>query len=232
MKALVLVLSADVDPYSEMIDTAMSTWDSISVEGFETIYYCDGDKQNTDKVIYVNTKFDFKTMGEKTLRAFEWALNNKDFDYIVRVHSSCYVNKKTLLNYISKLDKESVFCGIEAGSKNGFQYLWGGGHYIISKDVIKKFVDNRDLWDHNYMEDESMSLLATKLGVPYTAGASCSINIKTDGYLLLCYGYESILFNDFSELKDNPNHFYRVKQDGKRYLDKVIMEELYKNLNG
>ena len=231
-KVLILVLSADVEPYSEMITTAMNTWDSVYVDGIETVYYCDYGKQNTDKVIYLNTSYDLKQMGEKTIQALEWSLANKEFDYIARVHSSCYVNKEKLLKYVNDLQQDNVFCGVEATSQNGFQYLWGGCHFIISRDVVQKIVDNKQMWDHKYMEDESMSLLVSRLGIHFTAGASCSINIKTDGYLLLSYGYESILFHDFSELKDNPNHFYRVKQDGKRHLDKFIMEKLYESLNG
>lgn len=232
-KILILVLSADVVPYDKMITTSMNTWDSIDCEGTETIYYCgESNKDNTDKIIYLPVNESLHTMGKKLLLAFEWALKNKEFDYIARVHSSTYVNKKELFNYVQNLETENVFAGAEATSQNGFQYLWGGGHYVISKDVVKKIVDNKDRWNHLWMEDESMSVLVSSLGIPFTAGKSGSIDKLENGWHCISYGGgESISFYQFSDLQRLKHHFYRVKHDKDRSVDEYVMNELFKALN-
>ena len=232
MSVLILVLSADVPPYDAMIQTSMDTWDSKQIPGCQTVYYCgESSKSDTDKIIYLPVPDHLFNIGNKTLTAFEWALQNKEFDYIARVHSSIYVNKEQLMDYIPYLNQTGVFSGIEAPSQNGFQYVWGGTGYIISKDVIRLIVDNKQHWDHTFMEDESMSLLVRKLGIPFTGGnRACSIDKKEHGWQCTSYCGNSTDFTDFKELAPLKHFFYRVKQDGKRELDKFIMNELFKSV--
>lgn len=231
MRVLILVLSADFSPYDRMINTAINTWDSIEVDGVETIFYCgESTKTNTDKIIYINATDYLLNIGHKTLGAFEWALKNKEFDFIARVHSSIYVDKIRLLEYVQSLPKENLFSGTEAESQNGFQYVWGGTGYILSKDVISKIVENKSVWKHQFMEDESMSLVASGLGIPFTLGYAGSIDKMSEGWRCISYGGESITFNEFSELKRLRHHYYRCKQDGHRLRDQYVMEHLFKNL--
>lgn len=230
-KVLILVLSCEKSPYDKMVHTALETWDSLDVPGCETVYYF-GQSQNktTTKFIYLPVKESLTTMGEKTLQALEWALKNKEFDYIARVHSSIYVNKCALIEYVQNLPETNYFAGAEATSANGFQYVWGGVGYIISKDVVEKIVLNRHHWQHKYMEDESMSLLVNWLSVPFSPGYAAGIDNMGDTWRAISYNGESISFTDFAELKRLNHHFYRVKQDGKRWVDEFIMKELFRAL--
>jgi hypothetical protein len=235
-KVLILVLASDFPPYSKMIETSIETWDSVRVDGVETIFYCsekdNPGKQNTDKVLYFPVGNTLHDMGHKNLAMFEWALENKEFDYVARVNASCYVNKKSLLQYVQDLSNENVFVGTECMSVHGFSYQWGGTQYILSKDVIQKIVDNKDKWNHKYMEDESISLLLRELGVPFSQGYSGAIDDMGDHWRCISYGEgESITFTDFSDLKKLNHHFYRVKIDGRRQVDEILMRELFKVLN-
>jgi hypothetical protein len=219
-----------------MIETSKGTWDSVEVEGTETIFYCSKKdnlgKQNTDKVLYFNVPNDLYSMGHKNLAMFEWALANKEFDYVARVNASCYVNKNALIEYVQGLPDENVFAGTECMSVHGFLYQWGGTQYIMSKDVIKKIVDNKERWDHKYMEDESMSLLLRELSVPFSEGYSGAIDDMEEYWRCITYGNgESISFTDFRDLKKLNHHFYRVKIDGRRHMDQFLMKELFKVLN-
>lgn len=229
-RILILVLSADFAPFKKMIETSQSTWDSENIEGIESIYYCCGSHdRNTNKIIYLPIKDHYTSMGEKTLQALEWTLKHKSFDYIVRVNSSCYVDKKRLFGYVQQLPDNNLLAGVEADSQNGFRYLWGGMQWIASKDVIEKICENRNSWNHKYMEDESISLLAKELSIPFYPGKGCSINKTEKGWLLLSYpqGSESKEFTTFGEIKDCGHHFFRVKQEGDRDMDGYIMNQLY-----
>jgi hypothetical protein len=232
-KVLILVMSSQKDPYKKMIETSLSTWDSINIEGVESIFYCGNPvKENTDKFIYFPLDESYQTMGEKTLRAYDWALKNKEFDYVARVNSSCYVNKKELIKYIQTLPDRNVFAGLEVvASKVAEKWMWGGGQYIISRDVIDLIVQNRGMWNHTVMDDQAVSFVANKLSIPYTQGKACSIEKRKDGWTCLCYGEPSIEFIDFVDMNKLVNqYFIRVKQDKDRSLDEYIMKQLYQNL--
>lgn len=230
MKILILVLSADFSPYKEMIETSLSTWDSQQVDDMETVYYCgESDKQNTDKIIYLPIKDTMLRIGYKTLGAFEYALT-KDFDYVARVHSSIYVDKIKLKEFIEKLPKNNIICGVKAMSQNGFGYLWGGLGFILSRDAIEEIVKNKNLWQHKYMEDESLSLIATDLHINTVDNYAGAIDKMPGGWRCISYTGESISFTDFVDLKKLNHHYYRVKCDGHRETDKFIMQELFKVL--
>lgn len=228
-KVLILVLSCESPPYGKMVNTSKQTWDSVSVDGCETVYYF-GISHNprTDKAcVYLPVAESLHNMGEKTIQALEWAINNKEFDYIARVNSSCYVSKKKLINYVQALPETNVFEGLIC-KRETFDYIWGGGQYIISRDVVKKLVEEKAEWNHRYIEDESMSLLASDNDIPFRDGNACSINKTEKGWTLFSYGFgESIEFTDFKEIINTPHYFFRVKQDGKRELDEYIMKELH-----
>lgn len=233
-KVLILVLSSDFEPYSTMIETSMNTWDSVHTEGVETIFYTSQKDNpnwvNTDKVMYFYTGNGLFNMGEKNLAVFEWALQNKEFDFVCRVNASCYVDKKKLIEYVQGLQTTDLFLGVVVNQEP--KWCFGGTHFVISKDVIQKIVDNKQYWDHSEMEDRALSFLVTKIGVPFTSGIkSCSIDSNgSDGWHCISYCGESLDFTDFDELKNKSHFCYRVKQDQKRWVDKFIMEQLFENL--
>lgn len=230
MKILILVLSCENEPYGKMIATAKNTWDSVHVDGVETIYYCGNkEKQNTEDTIYIPVTEELLNLGYKTLGAFEWAINNKEFDFIARVHSSIYVDKKNLYEYCKKLRKDNLFGGAEAMSMHGFKYQWGGVGFILSRDVVQRIVQAKSLWNHKYMEDESLGIITRGLAIPYYPAYSCAIDKMENDWRIITYnGPGSFNFSDFSDLKHLNHHFYRVKHDGDRNVDEYVMNELFK----
>jgi hypothetical protein len=81
------------------------------------------------------------------------------------------------------------------------------------------------------MEDESVSLLAKDLEIPFSNyNKACSIDKQPDGWQLISYCGNSKTFIEFSEIKELGHVYYRVKQDGKRDVDEFIMRELFKYL--
>lgn len=234
-KVLIMVLSCDNEPHGKMIETSKQTWDSVVVEGVETMYYCgQSDLPDTDNVIHFPVEESLYTMGQKDIHAYMWALQNKEFDYVARVNSSCYVDKQRLFDYVQGLSRTNVFEGVQAPHEHAGTYLWGGAHYIISKDVLKAIVDARGMWRHEFIEDVAMSVLVRDLGIPWSIkGNACSINKREDDWLVICYGGdESYEVKELSEMRKYKNqYFYRVKNDLDRGIDEYVMNELYKHLN-
>lgn len=216
-----------------MIETSMRTWDSVEVGGVESVFCCgSSDKEDTDKIKYFDVGNGLFDIGKKTVASLEWALKNKEFDYIARTNASCYCDKKNLIKYVQALPETNVFASAPVTvGKDEEPWCWGGASFVISKDVVKGIVDNKTLWRNDLMEDMSMSYIVNKLKVPYTQGKSGSIDKTEDGWHCISYGGETISFKEFNEIKRLNHHFYRVKCDGNRAQDEFVMRELFKVLN-
>lgn len=229
-KVLILTLSSDVPPYDKMVKTALETWDSVGVENCETYYYFSNrNKKSEGKFLYFPFDESLHTMGYKLLAAFEWALANKEFDYIFRPHSCIYVNKKELVKYVQDLPQIDLFASLPVVT--GDPWMWFGCGAIFSRDVVQKIVDNNNKWNHKEMEDKACSQLAYSLGVPFTPMRACSIDKIAGGWRCTAYNSQGFDFLDFSEIiKSEGQFFYRVKQDGQRDVDDYIMRQLFKYL--
>lgn len=230
-RVLIMVISSQQPPYDKMADTSQETWDSIEVDGVDAIFYFGSPvRPFTDKRIYLGYKEGYHVMSHKTVDAFWWALENKEFDYIARINSSTYVNKKSLLKYAQTLPEENVFNGLIVEG-DAYHWLWGP-FFILSKDVVQKYVDNAHLIDHSVMDDMAISKLMHQLGVNPSCGIGCSIDRSGDKWRAICYGTESFEFSQFSDIIKAKDHWaFRVKQDLDRSQDEYIMRELFKNLN-
>src|ERR1035437_2093505 len=220
-----------------MIKTSLATWDSIDVEGVDSIFYCsqkdNPNWKNSDKVMYFDTGNTLNDMMEKNAEMYQWALLNKEFDYVARINASCYCDKKKLIEYVQGLPNENVFVGVEVTNvaKGNEKWSWGGTNFIFSKDVIQKLIDNRHNFRRDIMEDMATSFIINKLGIEYIKGIpSCSIDKNGSEWICISYIGKSISFTDFADLKDLGHAFYRCKQDADRTQDKFVMEELYKVL--
>jgi len=154
-------------------------------------------KLNNEDLI-LNCSDDSRQMGQKTLQAFEWALYNVNFQYLIRPTPSSYVN----LDYIEKLIDDDFF-------KNEIVYA-GTVHSIKDKDEIKKFfisgstlilnrkcveliVENKTQWNHDYWDDVALADLLQNLDIepidlPRTdiKGNPFKQNIKIDNYQFRC----------------------------------------------
>ena len=232
-KILIAVISCQDYPYLDMISTSQNTWDSVHVEGCETLFYCGlPQKQNTDKIVYFNVQESLHSMGYKDILFFEYALKNKEWDYMARVNASCFVHKQNLTDYCQTLKEKEVFEGLNVVTDGVIQFTWGGGQYVISRDVIEKIVANKGQWNHNEMEDMAMSKLVMKLGITPQPGRACSIDAKGAGWSCLVYGHGSGF--DFSHMNEfkfpEGQYFFRIKQDNQRHLEAGIMHELKSKL--
>jgi hypothetical protein len=162
---------------------------------------------------------DYKTIGYKNLLAFEWALA-MPWDFMARVNASCYVHKRRLLEHVQALPTRGLVRGIcspptPACGVNR-RFMWGGGQFILSRDVVEAFVRKQDHWRHDVMEDVAMSELAQDLGFSLDCdGLVATVHRDGDKRELLCYnGGEDEQF------------FFRVKYDPDRSVDALTMREL------
>jgi hypothetical protein len=145
-KVLILVLSALRDPWGHMLRVQQETWDSVEHPQCRTLYYvgrCEPLPAGVDmaKVFHTpNFGEELEEIVHRTREAFEISLKS-EWDYLARVHSSGYVHKQNLVDFVESgiVPSENLFCGLLTTGEKPF--LWGGGSYILSRDVVQKFVE-------------------------------------------------------------------------------------------
>lgn len=212
----------------------METWDSEDHPQTRTLYYCGkSDKYQSDSVVFYSPQFDeeLERVAPRTMEAYEHALTIPGWDFVARTHSSTYVHKRNLVDFCETLHRKNLLLGLLVTGERPF--LWGGGSYIMSRDVIEGLVANKDKWNNNIMEDGSITDLANELGIPLSGnGRMASIDQTADGYLVTTYGIgEGFKFSDWNDInRAQPHYYYRCKQDLRRHEDLMIFRKLKQHL--
>lgn len=219
------------------MDASRETWDAEEHPQTQTIFYAGGaggptwqsSNGTSSQVFYSTLSEELKDVSARTIEAFEYALA-LDWDFLARPNSSCYVNKANLVAYLETLPRPRQLRGLLAFAGVGTQLLWGGGQYILSRDVVEEFVQHKAAWRRELMEDEAITRMAEVLEIPMLPGRSATIDLHPNGHhLCTCYGHgDSFAFTDYAEVAEKAagHHFFRVKNDADRSVDVKVMREL------
>ncbi len=149
-------------------------------------------------------------MGEKTLLAFEWALENFDFDFLMRTNTSSYINYQNLNRYIKDnyLDQEYVYSGAIHETNdvdNNTVKFASGSAFLLNRKTVNLIVENKDYWDHQYWDDVSLAILLSNQNISPVEGLRFDItgnitkqSVDTSYYHYRCrsdnhYGYPRFL---------------------------------------
>jgi len=132
MKILIMVQATHIPPFDKIIKGQKETWDSIDVEGVDTIYYYSGNEfKQYGKDLYVKCPQEANMNNYRFKLALDWIFDsNCAYDYIFRTNASSYVNKQKLKEYISTLPKTKVYNG-----KLGGGFASGCG-FVLSTDLV------------------------------------------------------------------------------------------------
>jgi len=154
MKLLALILTSKNNPHYEVFNEGvMKTWASKSYKNINILPYFGRSGKTTEivnNVLYVNAPDNFLTL--KTLLAFEYALNNIEFDFLIRPNVSTYVRIKKLYDYLYKKPKNNYYAG-PLLNIDGVKYP-SGTLMMFSKDIIKKIVDGKSIINENQYADD------------------------------------------------------------------------------
>ena len=160
--------------------------------------------------LFLNINDDTLSMGKKTIMAFDWALNNIEFDFLIRPTPSSYVNYSNLENYIRTnfLDMDIVYGGKiqETNNKFGQKIQFASGStLVLSKKCIEIIIENHNDWDHDYWDDVGLAVLLDKVGIKPSGGDRFDVKgnpykqvIDLNQYQYRCrsdnhYGYPRII---------------------------------------
>lgn len=235
-RILILVLSANRTPWHAMMLKQQATWDSVKNENTRTVFYVGAEEHAyfDGEMLHSHNDESLESIGRRTVEALEWSLT-QPWDFIARPHSSTYMHKRRLCEFVETLPDAPVIYGLETPGPLETPYLWGGGHYVLHRAAVEALVANKDQWNHRHMEDVSMSKLAQDIGIPFGKGRSVGIDWKPDMQSASCITYNGAKggfdFTDFRALDAlDDQFFYRCKHDPDRSMDLRTMDLLHQNL--
>lgn len=220
-KILILLLSSHKYPSPRNEKIQKLTWFKDAEKfGIEVIQFIGGYEKRAYSKPYLKLTSDdsIKDVGYKTIESFEWALENKDFEYIFRVNSSSYVNIEKLIHFIDNIEPGSLYAGkIYNLDMLDIKFVSGSG-IILDKGSVKKIVMNKDLWNHNIIDDVAMGDVCANLNIEPIPGDFFELKKNVFSYKQLdssyhfrCkledYGYprflEGINMSNLSKIQDN-----------------------------
>lgn len=165
MKILILVLSCNNNGFSIMDDCIKSTWGSVKTPFTEIFFYyhklLDNGTECFNNNIFINGLESYANIGHKTIKAFEYLLQNQEFDFILRTNSSSFIHLYNLINFLKDKPKDKFYAGYPIPYHTedlNIDFATGSG-YIISRDLVKYIVENQNKWNHNYPDDVGVGKL-------------------------------------------------------------------------
>ena len=102
--------------------------------------------------------------GHRTLRMFEWALRNSDFDYLVRITSTCLLNEPALMRFIEYLPENRVYAGQEMTSFGSNPFM-SGAALVLSRDVVAGIVAHQHKYRFDKYEDVALGRLISEFDI-------------------------------------------------------------------
>jgi hypothetical protein len=169
-----------------------------------------------DGVIRVDLPELWSNITLKTLAAMKFALENYEFDFLLRANSTCYLDLHSLEDYLSKKPQNTFYAGPIA---NGKEFVSGWG-ILLSRESVEVLVTSYSRADQLYFDDEAIGRVLERGDIAPQKLPFIEISSNQD---LKQISNEDLLKTPFFRMK--------FTQDGKRQ-DDVLMRALHNRLMG
>lgn len=223
MKILILLMSSNYWFFKEEEQVVKDTWLKPVVEGkypeIDYYFYTTGKTDYIDKdnhTIYVSCYDSWYTTFYKTKRAFTIAKENLEYDYIVRVNLSTYVNIKMLLAVIKfylEPNNDKHIWGMELYNDKNIFYLIGK-FLIFKKESVDVIINSDTKFETELGADDLIYGMIFNDIKKYDMLRCCYVAPRLmsplnhediDDYLLQCVAISYRVYT-FDEIKNSYEH--------------------------
>jgi hypothetical protein len=111
----------------------------------------------SDRRIHQNFPIQLSLAGIRTLDALRYSVKNYEFDYLLRLTSTCIPVPSEIADLVSKLPLERVYGG-KTMRFSGTKFV-SGAAILFSRDVVEGIVDNAGGYFYNVYEDVGLGRL-------------------------------------------------------------------------
>jgi hypothetical protein len=225
MKVLMIIISNNENqpPYDPVYGALKSVWRKYmnihpSIECLFLEHHDEKDKVIEDNTFYVKGQNTFHPgIRDKTIDCFEYFVNQEtQYDFIVRTNLSSLWNFGALIRYLETLPRQDIYSGI-FGYHEGKHFISGAG-FIITPDVVKKLLHNRELMNHvNVIDDVDIGYALYRIGVPFKPGTRQDFSSTYD---FLRYKHNNDIYH------------YRIKmayenRNNEPFIMEKLLEKIY-----
>ena len=152
---------------------------------------------------------------QKTIYSFEYIEKNFEYEYIMRTNLSSFFDINQLMVFINTLPKERLYCG-----KNNRNYI-SGSCFILSKDVVKLIIQNKDRIDYNIIDDVSIGKLLRNLNIKLINNMSYEVhntnttmNIVSINNTPNFFNYYRLRSLNYIRYNQNANNYTKTNGNG------------------
>jgi len=159
MKLLCIVLGFKHFTCDNYLKSVNDTWGKLQNENIKVVFSYGGypDNKFENNTIYVSSNdFGEENTYQKLLDVFDVAYNNLEFDVVLKTSLSTYFRIDNLYKVLSDYEMKDFFgSSFDNSADSG---CFSGCTMLLSRDVIKKILDNRGIenprtgWDDTGME--------------------------------------------------------------------------------
>lgn len=230
-ESLMMVITSETYPAKRNSKTQKRLYAPNENSNKLVVWYRGGNKLQDSKYFYdpvkrellLNCSDNSRSMGLKTIMAFEWALENVEFEYLIRPTPSSYVNFSYLQKLYDKkfMNQKFLYAGtvqtLEYKDKPDIQFV-SGSTLILNKPCVELIVENQKKWDHSLWDDVALSKLMAELNIE-------PLDVKR-------FNVEGNIFKQEIDLE---NYQFRCRADNHfnypRYIEAYLLKIIYKLTN-
>ncbi len=194
-------------------------------------------EKKNDIIIYPEPCTFIPGILKKTIFAMDHIIKTEEFDYIFRTNLSSFFVLKRLIKYITTLPKNNCYCSefhkptsglIKQLKRYGHKsnIKWGNGAGIIlSKDVVKNIVRNKNKIDYRIIDDVSIGIYLSSLpNIKWIKQKRLSTLNYNSKHVIIQKNINNKIINFIKK-----NHFhYRHKDNNSNKSYIKIINRLYK----
>lgn len=163
MKLLLSIPSIKQTPFLELEQTCEETWLDINNSLIDyIIYYGSSEEKLENKELYLKCKDGLNdkkqnNITKKTIKMFEFALKNYNFEFMFRTNLSSYVDLNFFLEYIDKIESRNCYMGY-IGYHEKIAFASGAG-ILLSRDMVELLVNKQSMIDKDLIDDLAFAKL-------------------------------------------------------------------------
>ena len=220
---IILILSSNTYPSKRNEKILRRTWANIENSGFQSLFYSSGKQfsysESSSEIVF-KTGTSVLDIGHRTLKMFEWLLENTNYEYFFRTNTSSYIKPDKLREHIEHINNDKyLYAGhiLKKYENSVFQFNYASGAgYLINRKTLSLILENKEDWDHTEIDDVSLGKLLSNRGIEATSLKREEVN-------------KNFFLQDFNS--DSFHIRTRLDQIGyPRFLERIILKHLFQTM--
>lgn len=185
MRCCVIIMGCKVNPGLRNMEAIHNSYMTLYNENKKDFvneyefYFYDGSNEDFSvekykkyaNIVHCVSGDDIHNTYQKSLECYKWIVNDKEFDWVVRVNISTYVNMYMLDNFLNYANKDKIYANQFCAYLYNWHYLNDcfprGDAHIVSFDVLKKAIKQSDFLDIDKIKGNTDKVDDVLMGLLY-----------------------------------------------------------------